>query len=113
MPATDPRRLYRKGSKVSELRYRCTRSDNRHGLIANARVTQGKAAQRADRGYDAAEFVEALQEMKVVPHMAQNTAHRRSAMPVEIASKRWLCPLPAQAQAQAASHERRCLMETS
>ncbi|ALS96291.1 transposase [Xanthomonas oryzae] len=39
-----------------------------------------------DKGDDAAEFVEALQEMKVVPHMAQNTSNRRSAMPNAIAA---------------------------
>ena len=109
---TDPdARLYRKGNTASELRYiGHTLSDNRHGLIANARVTQADGhAEReaakamiadavqaaagdaqvtlgADKGYDAAEFVEALREMKVVPHVAQNTANRRSAIPDDIAS---------------------------
>ena len=46
----------------------------------DAQVTLG-----ADKGYDAAEFIEALQEMKVVPHVAQNTSGRRSAVPDEIA----------------------------
>lgn len=83
-------RLYRKGNTASELRYMGhALSDNRHGLIANARVTQadghaereaakamiGEAVQAApegvqvtlgaDKGYDAAEFVEALQALKV------------------------------------------------
>ncbi|MDQ3270086.1 MAG: transposase, partial [Pseudomonadota bacterium] len=40
----------------------------------------------ADKGYDAAEFIEALQEMKVVPHVAQNTSNRRSAVPDDIAA---------------------------
>ena len=103
-------RLYRKGNTASELRYMGhTLSDNRHGLIANARVTQADGyAEReaakvmihdarqarpesemtlgADQGYDAAEFIEALQEMKVVPHVAQNTTNRRSAVPDEIAA---------------------------
>lgn len=109
---TDPdARLYRKGNTASELRYiGHTLSDNRHGLIANARVTQADGhAEReaakamiadavqaaahdaqvtlgADKGYDAAEFVEALQEMKVIPHVAQNTSNRRSAVPDEVAS---------------------------
>lgn len=109
---TDPdARLYRKGNTASELRYMGhTLSDNRHGLIANARVTQadgyaereaakamlGDARQAAaedaevtagaDKGYDAAEFVQALQEMKVVPHVAQNTTGRRSAVPDEVAA---------------------------
>ena len=108
---TDPdARLYRKGNTASELSYiGHTLSDNRHGLIANARVTQADGhAEReaakamiadavqaapedaqvtlgADKGYDAAEFIEALQEMKVVPHVAQNTSGRQSAVPDEIA----------------------------
>ena len=108
---TDPdARLYRKGNTASELSYiGHTLSDNRHGLIANARVTQadghaereaakvmiGDAVQAApedaqvtlgaDKGYDAAEFIEALQEMKVVPHVAQHTSGRRSAVPDEVA----------------------------
>ena len=109
---TDPEaRLYRKGNTASELRYiGHTLSDNRHGLIANARVTQADGfAEReaakamiadavqaapenaqvtlgADKGYDAAEFVQALQELKVIPHVAQNTSNRRSAMPEAIAA---------------------------
>lgn len=87
-----------------------TLSDNRHGLIANAGVTQaGGHAEReaakamicdavqaaaegaqvtlgADKGYDAAEFVEALQAMKVIPHVAQNTSNRRSAVPDDVAA---------------------------
>jgi transposase len=109
---TDPdARLFRKGKTASELRYMGhTLSDNRHGLIANAQVSQadghaereaakvmiGDAVQAApegaevtlgaDKGYDAAEFVEALQEMKVVPHIAQNAfGHRRSAVPDKVA----------------------------
>lgn len=108
---TDPdARLYRKGKTASELRYMGhTLTDNRHGLIANARATQADGhAEReaakamindarqvepeaeltlgADKGYDAAEFIEALQEMKVVPHVAQNTSNRRSAVPDAIAA---------------------------
>ncbi len=108
---TDPdARLYRKGKTASELRYMGhTLTDNRHGLIANARVTHADGhAEReaakamindarqvnpdaeltvgADKGYDAAEFIEALQEMKVVPHVAQNTSNRRSAVPDAIAA---------------------------
>lgn len=103
-------RLYRKGNTASELRYiGHTLSDNRHGLIANARVTQADGyAEReaakmmiadarqaacseavvtlgADKGYDAAEFIEAMQNIKVLPHVAQNCSGRRSAVPDEIA----------------------------
>ena len=40
----------------------------------------------ADKGYDAKEFIDALQTMKVLPHVAQNTSGRRSAVPDEIAA---------------------------
>lgn len=108
---TDPdARLYRKGNTASELRYMGhTLCDHRHGLIANARVTQADGyAEReaakamindarqanpdaeltlaADKGYDAGEFIEALQEIEVVPHVAQNTSNRRSAVPDAIAA---------------------------
>lgn len=109
---TDPEaRLYRKGNTASELRYiGHTLSDNRHGLVANARVTaadgyaereaakamirdarqaapeQAQVTLGADKGYDAAEFIEALQEMQVGPHVAQNTSGRRSAVPDEVAA---------------------------
>lgn len=105
-------RLYRKGKTASELRFMGhTLTDNRHGLIVNARVTQADGyAEReaakamindarqahedhdasitlgADKGYDAKEFIEALQAMNVLPHVAQNTSGRRSAMPDEIAA---------------------------
>ncbi|MEZ2355054.1 IS5 family transposase, partial [Caballeronia sp. RCC_10] len=110
---TDPdARLYRKGKTASELRYMGhTLTDNRHGLVVNARVTHADGhAEReaakimindarqaaedanaeitlgADKGYDAQEFIEACQEMKVTPHVAQNTSGRRSAVADAIAS---------------------------
>lgn len=108
---TDPdARLYRKGNTASELRYMGhTLSDNRHGLIASAVVTiadgyaEREAAKAmiadarqvadeaaevtlgADKGYDAQEFIVALAELNVVPHVAQNTSRRRSAVPDDIA----------------------------
>jgi hypothetical protein len=109
---TDPdARLYRKGKTASELRYMGhTLTDNRHGLVVNARVScaDGHAEREAakvmindarqaasdaaaqitlgaDKGYDAEEFIEACQQMKVTPHVAQNTSGRRSAVPDEIA----------------------------
>jgi hypothetical protein len=104
-------RLYRKGNTASELRYMGhTLSDNRHGLIANAMVTQADGfAEReaakvmisdarqalgdderevtlgADKGYDAKEFIDACVAMNVTPHVAQNTSGRKSAVPDEIA----------------------------
>ena len=104
-------RLYRKGKIASELRFMGhTLSDNRHGLTANAVVTTadgyaereaakimiadakqaaGESARLtlgADKGYDAAEFIEALLDMKVLPHVAQNTHNRKSAVPKDIAT---------------------------
>jgi transposase len=104
-------RLYRKGKTASELRFMGhTLSDNRHGLIASAMVTQASGyAEReaakamlddarqalpdeeteitvgADKGYDAQEFIEACVKIKVTPHVAQNTSGRSSAVPDEIA----------------------------
>ena len=104
-------RLYRKGKTGSELRFMGhTLTDNRHGLIANAMVTtadgyaereaakamihaakqaagdaQAEITLGADKGYDAQEFIEACLEMKVTPHVAQNTSGRRSAVPDAIA----------------------------
>ena len=107
---TDPdSRLYRKGKTASELRFMGhTLMENRNGLIVHATVSQadghaervaakamiGKVRQAApeaaitlgaDKGYDAAEFVAELRELKVVPHVAQNTSGRRSAVPDEVA----------------------------
>lgn len=105
-------RLYRKGKTASELRYMGhTLSDNRHGLIASAVVTTADGyAEReaakvmihdaaqvkgdpeveitlgADKGYDAKEFIDALAQLKVTPHVAQNTSGRSSAVPDSIAS---------------------------
>jgi hypothetical protein len=78
-------RLYRKGKTAGELRYMGhTLTDNRHGLVVNAMVTQAdgfaereaakamikdarqataspdtEVTRGADKGYDAAEFIEA------------------------------------------------------
>lgn len=75
--------------------------ENRSGLIIDARLTRVSGyAERlaaldmvqrladhpcsitlgADRGYDAADFVEELRAMNVRPHVAQNTSGRRSAI---------------------------------
>ena len=110
---TDPdARLYCKGDNASRLRYMGhTLADNRHGLIANARVTiadgyaEREAAKRmiddarqavdnpaavitvgADKGYDAQEFTAACLAMNVVPHLAQNTSGSRSSVPDAIAA---------------------------
>ena len=75
--------------------------ENRSGLIVDARLTRVSGhAERlaalemiepwadrpravtlgADRGYDAADFVEELRTLNVRPHVAQNTTRRRSAI---------------------------------
>ncbi|MDO8774546.1 MAG: IS5 family transposase [Burkholderiaceae bacterium] len=105
-------RLYCKGDNASRLRYMGhTLTDNRHGLVVNAMVTTADSfAEReaakamindavqatdhpnaeitlgADKGYDAKEFIEALQAMNVIPHVAQNTSGRHSAVPDAIAA---------------------------
>ena len=109
--STDPdSRLYRKGKTASELCFMGhTLMENRNGLIVKARVTQadgraeresakamvadvrqlhpeGEITLGADKGYDAAEFTQALQDMKVAPHVAQNKSNRRSAVSDEIAA---------------------------
>ena len=100
---TDPEaRLYKKSrgaeAKLAYLGHVVT--ENRHGLVVNARLTlaTGTAEREAalamakelpggtrrltlgaDKGYDAAGFVESLRELNVTPHVAQNvTEHRGS-----------------------------------
>jgi transposase len=96
-------RLYRKGpgmeAKLCFIGHGLM--ENRSGLIVDARLTRVSGhAERlaaldmiqcradrpraitlgADRGYDAAEFVEELRTMNVRPHVAQNDSRRRSAI---------------------------------
>jgi hypothetical protein len=100
---TDPdARLYRKGSgmeaKLCFIGHGLM--ENRSGLIVDARLTRCAGyAERlaaldmieqrtnrrpltlgADKGYDAADFVEDLRALNVRPHVARNTAKRRSAI---------------------------------
>jgi transposase len=105
-------RLYCKGDNASRLRFMGhALTDNRHGLVVNAIVTRADGhAEReaakvmihdahqaacepkaeitlgADKGYDAKEFIDALHDMNVTPHVAQNTSGRRSAVPDAIAA---------------------------
>ena len=46
------------------------------------RITLG-----ADKGYDAAGFIDELTGLNVDPHVAQNTSGRRSAVPDKVAAK--------------------------
>ena len=103
-----------------------TLTDNRHGLVASAAVTtvDGHAEREAakamisdarqaaddpaisltlgaDKGYDARDFIEALQEMDVIAHVAQNTSGRSSAIPDAIA----------RSEGYAVSQQRRKLIE--
>ena len=102
--ATDPEaKLYRKGrgreAKLSFMGH--VLMENRNGLIVDGCVTEAngqaeriaalamieKRADRpsritlgADKGYDAEDFVNELRSMNVTPHIARNTAGRRSAL---------------------------------
>ena len=99
---TDPEaRLYKKGvGRPAQLAYLGhVLMDNRAGLITDTRVTVadgfgerdaaltmaadlpiGRVTLGGDKGYDAADFIRALRDMTVTPHIAQNTAQRRSAI---------------------------------
>src|SRR5262245_3076840 len=99
---TDPEaRLYKKGGgRPAQLAYLGhVLMENRCGLITDTRVTVadgfgerdaalsmvadlpvGRVTLGGDKGYDSADFVCALRAMTVTPHVAQNTAHRRSAI---------------------------------
>lgn len=105
---TDPEcRLYKKAkgqeSKLAYLGHALM--ENRSGLAVDGCVTQANGtAERdaafemvntiktdgpitlgADKGYDAAEFVKRLDTARVIPHIAQNTTGRRSAVADRIA----------------------------
>lgn len=100
---TDPEsRLFKKSrgaeARLGYLGHLLT--DNRNGLVVDVRLTQAtgtaerdaaadmlrnKPASRratvgADRGYDTSAFVEAMREIGVTPHVAQNTTNRSSAI---------------------------------
>jgi transposase len=99
---TDPEaRLYKKGvGRPAQLAYLGhVLMENRSGLITDTHVTAadgfgerdaalvmaadlpaGRVTLGGDKGYDSADFILALREMAVTPHVAQNTAHRRSAI---------------------------------
>lgn len=100
---TDPdARLARKKGKESKLCYMGNAlMENRNGLIVEAEVlhatgtaereaallmidrlpaTSRRRTLGADKGYDTKDFVAALRERDVTPHVAQNTSGRRSAI---------------------------------
>src|SRR5262245_52218597 len=100
---TDPEaRLYKKAKgQEAKLAYvGHVLMENRHGLVADTRVTQATGtAEReaaltmaeaipgqqrvtlgADKNYDTRDFVRELQELRVTPHVAQNTTGRSSAI---------------------------------
>ena len=94
--------LFRKGKgKEAKLSYMGHMlMENRNGLVVDAEVTQATGTgereaavsmlQRmvtaaritigADKGYDTADFVQDCRGLNVVPHVAQNTSNRRSAI---------------------------------
>ena len=93
---SDPEaKLARKGGNAARPSYTGhVITENRHGLVVNAELTQASgSAERdaaldmacelnsgatlgADKGYDTRAFVEDLRAIKVTPHVAQNTARR-------------------------------------
>jgi transposase len=103
---TDPEsRLFRKGNNVGAIL--CYQGhvlmENRNGLVVSGDLTiasgtaereaaldmvgaQGRKGRKTvagvagDKGYDTADFVADLREMGATPHVAQNTAGRRSAI---------------------------------
>lgn len=98
---TDPQaRLYRKGNgptaKMSYLGN--VLMENRHGLVVDTRLEQATGTAECEAalsmlpgvkkkhrrvtvgGYDNDAFVRATRKMKVVPHVAQNTSNRESAI---------------------------------
>jgi transposase len=100
---TDPdARLFREGhGKEARLCFMGhVLMENRHGLVVEAALTRaagfaerraaikliagragaGRHTVGADRAYDTADFVAELRELKATPHVAQNTARRRSAI---------------------------------
>lgn len=101
---TDPKaRMYRKGDgKPAILCYSGNvLMENRSGLVVDTRLEQatGTAEREAalsmllkfrkkhrritvggDKGYDTKDFVKSVRAMKVVPHVAQNTTNRKSAI---------------------------------
>jgi transposase len=100
---TDPEaKLFRKGrgkeAKLSFMGHALM--ENRHGLLVDSRVSEANGtAERdtaetmlaamsgrhpitvgGDKGFDTRGFVAALRDLKVTPHVAQNTTNRRSAI---------------------------------
>lgn len=57
-------------------------------MILDASQTTPEVAMTlgVDKGYDTAEFVQALQALGVAPHVARNMSNRRSAVPDEVAA---------------------------
>jgi transposase len=100
---TDPEARLFKKSRGAEARLGYLAhvlTDNRNGMVIDVRVTQAtgtaereaaaemlshrpaskRATVGADRGYDTRSFVEQTRRINVTPHVAQNTANRRSAI---------------------------------
>lgn len=100
---TDPEaRLFKKGkgreAKLSYMGH--VLMENRHGLVVDAELTpatgtaeretalqmlarragSGTVTVGADKGYDTRDFVARARDLEVTPHVAQNTAGRKSAI---------------------------------
>jgi transposase len=88
-------RLYRKGKTASELSFMGhTRTDNRNGLVVNAMCNDARQVHAeettlafgAEKGFDVKEFIEDLQEMNVLPHVAHNKSGCQSVVPDAVAA---------------------------
>jgi hypothetical protein len=77
-------RLYRKGSgKEAKLCFMGhALMENRNGLVVDACLTEAKRpiTLRADKAYDAEDFVNDLHSMNATPHVAQNMSGCSSAI---------------------------------
>jgi len=72
---------FRNQRRSNETHESSTDGDARQAHEEETTLTLG-----ADKGYDAKEFIEALQEMNVLPHVAQNKSGRQSAVPDAVAA---------------------------
>lgn len=118
----------RKGKNASELRVMGhTLTDNRKGMVVNvmdtsrwprqtgdnqAMINDARHAHEeestltlgADKGYDAPEFIDALHQMNVLPHVAQNTSGANGQYPM-----RWQAARATPSRIKCASESNRAL----
>jgi hypothetical protein len=86
--STDPNsRLFCKGKTASEADGHAEREEAKAMMLDARQVNpDDQLTLGADKGYDAAEFIKALQDIQVTPHIAQNKSCRASALHDAIAA---------------------------